>query len=530
MFSWRVLLAQYEVRLQEQVADRTTQFLISTFTLSDPTRAGRHDFSAREVLDHGRERVDEDLAGQPRVRARLLEALGNAYRGINEGSAGAPLLEDAAQLNLDPAVNDPLAAARSLRAKAVGILAVKGSSDEAESAAQRAFNLVRDHAPNDNLLLADGYSTLALALNAAGKETRAMNASRQALALRERAHANPLVMAQSLYNLCAVTSGSGGHIEARSYCERALALYVDAGAKRSNEYRTTLRQLEATLYYSGDYSKGLAISRERIALTRELFGEASTALAMDRVAFSETLAEQGLFDEAAASLAAGTPVILRRNGAHSTQYALTMFNTGWLKYLRGEFDAAVPLLREALTIYDAAVNGRDNDRLQVLRVTLATAMVESGRADVEARSLLETVIASQGAAGADSASLAYARLPLARWHAEHGDYAQAETLLDQVQAVGNRVESELHARANGTRAAIMRARGDSAGALQLDKLAYEMTRRVRGAENPRTARYALTYARALLDAGDRVKAQALEREFQRRLEAAYPPESAFRRL
>ena len=76
------------------------------------------------------------------MRARLLEALGDAYRGINEGEAGAPLLEAAARLNLDPAVNDPLAAARALRSKALGILAVRGSTDEAEDAAQRAFELL----------------------------------------------------------------------------------------------------------------------------------------------------------------------------------------------------------------------------------------------------------------------------------------------------------------------------------------------------------------------------------------------------
>lgn len=77
-FTWRTVLAEREARLQAQVAERTTGFLISAFALSDPARAGRHDFSAREVLDRGRERVDVELAGQPRVRARLLEALGNA--------------------------------------------------------------------------------------------------------------------------------------------------------------------------------------------------------------------------------------------------------------------------------------------------------------------------------------------------------------------------------------------------------------------------------------------------------------------
>ncbi|MEO7916509.1 MAG: protein kinase [Dokdonella sp.] len=527
-FTWRSVLADYEVRLQEQVADRTTEFLISTFSLSDPTRAGRNDFSAREVLDHGRARVQEELASQPRVRARLLEALGKAYAGINEGSAGAPLLEEAAQLNLDPDVNDPLAAARCLRSKAASILGVNGSSADAEDAAHRAFALVREHAAGKDLVLADAYATLALAFDAAGKEMQALSASRQALALREAGNAGPLVMAESLLNLCSVSSGSGQHAEAQAYCERSLSLYDVAGATRTNEYRTTLRQFESTLYYGGNYAEGLAITRQRIALTRELFGVDSAALAMDQVSFTERLAEQGLFDQAAASLAAGMPVILQKNGAHSTQYALAKFNAGWLKYLMGQFDAAVPLLRDALGIYDDAVNSRDNGRIQVLQVTLATALIDAGHADGEARSLLETVIFDREAEGPDAIGLPYARLPLASWHVSNGQYVKAETLLDQVEAFGSRIESELHARASATRASIRRAQGDHAAALRLDKSAYEMTLSVRGPQNPRTARYALAYARALRAIGDSAKARALETEYRVKLENAYPPDSAFR--
>jgi serine/threonine-protein kinase len=529
-FTWRTVLAEREARLQAQVADRTTQFLISAFTLSDPTRAGRHDFSAREVLDRGRERVDEELAGQPRVRARLLEALGNAYRGINEGTAGAPLLEAAAQLNLDPAVDDPLAAARSLRSKAIGILAVRGSTDDAEQAAQRAFDLVTEHAAGDSLLLADAHATLAQALAAGGKQSRAAGAAQQALALREAGGARPLAIAQSLFDLCAITSDRGEYVQALRFCERALTLYAGAGARRSDDYRVTLKQFGVTLLYSGDSDRGLAVLRERIALTRELFGEDSTALAMDLVFFSEKLAEHGLFDEAAAALAAGTPVILRRNGAQSTQYALAVFNAGWLRYALGEFDAAAALLRQALEIHEDAVDGRDNDRLQVFRVALAMALIESGHADAEARTLLDSVIAARSSAYADSLDLTYARLPLAHWLADHGDHVQAAALLDQVDAVGNRVEAELHARAAAIRAAILRARGDFAGALQRERSAYELTRRDRGARHPRTARYALAYARALHASGDTGQAQALEREFRARLESAYPADSAFRRL
>lgn len=528
-FTWRTLLAEREARLQAQVAERTTDFLVSTFALSDPTSAARNDFSARDVLDQGRERIERELVDQPRVRARLLEALGNAYRGINEGTAGAPLLDEAARLNLDPAVADPLAAARSLRAKALGILRTRGSSEQAEQAAQRALELTRAHA-GDAQQLADSYGVLAQALDAAGKIPQATAAAREALALRESAAAPATAIAQSLLDLCAVTSDGGEHRPALPYCERALAQYAEAGAARSNDYRLALRTYETALSYSGDYDKALAVNRERIALTRELFGEDSAVLALDRVVFAETLAERGLFDEAAASLTAGTPTILRRNGAYSTQYALAVFNAGWLKYLLGEFDAAVPLLRKALETYETAVGGRDNDRLPVFRVDLAMALIESGRADAEARALLDAVIAARSAAHADTIELAYARLPLASWHAAHRQYAEAETLLDQVDAVGNRIEPEMHARVAALRAAIRRARGDRTAALDFQRRAYELTLADVGARHPRTARYAMAYAAALREAGDDALTQVLEQGFRARLEETYPAESAFRRL
>lgn len=527
-FTWRTVLAEREARLQAEVADRTTEFLISTFSLSDPSQAGRQDFSAREVLDRGRERVDHELAAQPRVHARLLEALGNAYRGINEGDSGLSLLEAAAQLNLRPEVDDPVAAARSLLSKASGILAMNGSSDEAENAARRAFDLVRQHS-KDDLLLAEAYGILAQTLNIAGKEDQAIRAAEQALALREGAGADPFSIAQSLYELSVVTGGVGQHAQAQVYCERALAMYAELGATRTNEYRMALRQLENTLVYSGQYDRGLAVARDRLGLTATLFGEDSTVLALERLSFTDRLAEHGLFEEANAMLALGMPVIVRLNGENSLQYVRARFHAGWLGVLRGEFELAIPQLREALARHEALSDQRDQGLRLVLRTTLATALIESGSATAEARELLENVISERSSAEAPEIALAYARLPLAQWHVSHGEYPPAEVLLDQVDAVGAGVELELHARAAATRAAILQARGDRQGALRLAQDAYQILLRDRGEENPRTARYALAYARALRATDALDEAEALEREYRPRLERLYPLTSAYRR-
>lgn len=529
-FTWRNVLSEREARLQAEVAERTTEFLMSAFSLSDPTRAERNDFTAREVLDRGRDRVDEELVGQPRVRARLLEALGNAYRGINEGSAGTTLLETAAQLYLTPAVNDPIAAARSLRAEALGLHALSGSTEDAERAAQRALDLLVRHAGGDDLLLADGYGTLALMLNYNGKEHQALGAARKALALRETGRADTLSLARSHADLCSVIAGTGEYAQALPDCKRAQALHVKAGATHTNDYRMLLRELQSVLGNHGDHEGSLRVGRERMALTRELFGEGSSVLAVARVGFAGTLAGSGLYEEAAALFAEEIPNVLRHNGAGSTQYARALFSAGLFEYERGEFDRAEPLLRQALAIHVTATGENDQNSVQVARVVLATTRIASGRADAEARTLLESVMAIRAATDFPEAPLAFARLPLAQWHVMHGEYAKAEVLLDQVEAVGNRVGLELHARAAATRALILRARGDAQGALRLEASAYDITLRDRGRAHPRAAHYALAYARALRAAGKAADAGALEREYRPRLEAAFPSTSAYRRL
>lgn len=526
-FTWRTVLAEREARLQADVADRVTEFLISTFSLADPTQGGRLDFSAREVLDRGRERVDQELAAQPRVRARMLEALGNAYRGINEGNAGAELLEAAAELNLDPAINQPLAAARSLRAKAAGILASNGSTHAAEDAAQRAFDLVQIHAQDDPLALADAYGALASALNGVTSDGKAVAAAREALRLREVGKAGPLVIADSLVDLCRVVAGAGDPVGALVHCERAVALYADAGAVRSNGYRLALREKELALFYSGQNKAHLKVARERIALTSELFGEDSSVLASERVSMTMSLAEQGLFAEAAGMLELGMPLVLKRNGADSTQYAKALFCQGWLHYLQGQFDQALPPMRQALATHAAQVDGRDHYMLHLLRTTLAQVLIESGQATTEARDLLESVIAERSQAGTMENGLAYARLPLAQWHAAHGDAASARVLLDQVSAVGAGVEKELHARVAATRSALFAAEGNLAGAAIEAKAAWTIMQADRGDEHPRTVRYALDYARAARAAGTTGEAQTIEREYQPKLAHVYPSGSAY---
>ena len=528
-FTWRTLLAERDARVEAEVAGRTTDFLVSAFALADPTASGRHDFSARAVLDRGRERIATELADQPRVRARLLEALGNAYRGINEGEAGASLLDEAARLQLEPAVGEPLAAARSLRAQALATVESNGSSADAERAARAALELVRTHAPDEESLHADAWSALARALMRGAKTREADAAAREALALRERIGAPPQAIVESLLDLCAIGADSGRAREALSYCERALASLEAAGETRTLAYRRALDIHESALSYAGEYARALEAARRRLELTRVLFGEDSSPLAREQLQLARMLAEHGRFAEAEALIARATPAVLARDGARSTQYAHALFSDGRLHYLRGEFDAAVPLLRQALAVLESVVGDSDNSRLPVMRVDLANALIDSGQVDAEPRALLDAVVAARSAAQDDSEELAYAWLPLARWLAGNHRDAEALDLLRKVDAVGTRIEPEMHARVASTRASILRS-GDPEAALAEHRRAFELTRADVGDAHPRTARLALAYARALRAAGQVEPAAAIERDAAGIVERAYPASSAYRAL
>ena len=480
------------------------------------------------MLDRGLQRVDAELTDLPQVRAKLLEALGNAYRGINEGSAGAALLEAAAQLHLDPAVDEPLSAARSLQAKAASILASNGSTLEGEDAAQRAFELVQAHAEGDLLLMAEAHSALAYALDSVGKENAARRAAQTALQLREAAGADAALIARSQVDLCYVASGSGDHAAALVHCERALALYTRNGSAPTNAYRLALRQIERTLVYSGQYARGLDVARERIALTEGLFGADSSVLASERMVMTDRLAEAGLFGEAQQMIELGMPVVLKLNGAHSSQYAKALFYAGWLDALQGRHTQALPPMRQALQIQENLVDGSDRGMLQVLRTTLAQVLIESGQANAEARALLDAVIAERSKGDANPISLAYARLPLAQWHTARGEGAAARLLLDQVEAVGAAVEQEVHARAAATRATILMAEGNPADAALQATAAFEMMLADRGPTNPRTIRYAVASARILAASGDHTAARALNAEYLPKLAQVFPADSAYR--
>ena len=71
-------------RLEAARADRVKEFLVDMLHQADPNITLGKEFSVRELLDRGTQRVDSMLGDEPAVQAELYEVLGNTYAHLGK--------------------------------------------------------------------------------------------------------------------------------------------------------------------------------------------------------------------------------------------------------------------------------------------------------------------------------------------------------------------------------------------------------------------------------------------------------------
>ena len=102
---------QREANQQREAAEEVAAFLGGMFQEADPiARTGRAfgaqrrnvgELTALEVVQRGRQKLKTSLLDKPKLRAELLDRLGNVFLSLNRMEEAAPLLEEALDLRLE---------------------------------------------------------------------------------------------------------------------------------------------------------------------------------------------------------------------------------------------------------------------------------------------------------------------------------------------------------------------------------------------------------------------------------------------
>lgn len=445
-FTWRTLLAEREANTQAAISARVAEFLVSVFAASDANANHdlTHELTARAVLDSGAERIDSELADQPRIRARLLEAVGSAYRHMNDNVKGVAMLREAADIYLDPAIDQPLDAARCLEAMANAMANGQFPASDAEAAARKSLMLAERLTSVGSQEIANAWMVLSLALNRGGNLAAAEDAARKTYAMNEPLQANPENRFDpAIGNLCIILTRRGKWAEAAQFCERSTA------DRRKGDFplilAMSLSRLAQLRAAQGDFSQAFVLAGEGLKITRELKGESSQ--------FGTVfLMRQGvILDDAGSHVEAG--VVFERaladaealDGPSSGEALEAGFQLARHQARSGDYQQSIEKLRELLPEFPQRY-GSDDPRSLVAMTVLAQTLLDSGVADAEVRRLLNDAIAGWNTKDdPDAVAPSYAKLALAQWHIMNDKPLQATSLLDHLEAANSRADLQVKA-------------------------------------------------------------------------------------
>jgi tetratricopeptide (TPR) repeat protein len=425
-------------QLEDSLAKRTTKFMVDLFDNADPDKSRGESITVRQMLDQGAKAIqsEPDLGRQPRMRAELLTAMGQAYSG----------------LGLYPPAEDLLARARS---------------DE-ESGSVPAESRIRTLlASGTTLYLAGDNDTAAKYLE------EAVSAARQSLA------ASDPMRSAALMRFADVLTAQGKYAEAIRLCTESLAAdrARPASPEASAILANTLEALGNAYFFSGDLTEAEAPFRQALQLREQVFGmdHGRTGESMNNL--GALFYQSGRFDEAVAEYQRALPIFKKVYGPEHPEVATLINNIGRSALMAGRMDEAERLLRQSLTMTEK-FEGEFHEDLVAPLNSLAMIDAYRGRTD-QARAEIDR--AEKIARLPDHGELLdQVLLNKADLDITHGARDQAAALLNESKDLLQQGHADAKANAwryaiwNTVNAELLAVNGDSASAMKLLASAEEI--------------------------------------------------------
>jgi len=186
--------ARQDAEKEAEKARKVAAVMVGMFEASDPLGLNGYSFftpqhsgeklTARQVLDHGAQRVVQDFKDQPVIQATLMDTLGNVYRSLGHFKEANTLLRGALELRRRQGMDD-LEVASSLHN--LGWLHhEQGDFEAAQRLYREGLALRIKHLHPDHLLVATSKFNLAWLLAQWSEQKEAQALFAEVLAIREK--------------------------------------------------------------------------------------------------------------------------------------------------------------------------------------------------------------------------------------------------------------------------------------------------------------------------------------------------------
>jgi len=259
--------AEKEARNAELVVD----FLADVFRGRDPDQAPSDTVTARELVEWGVERVDQEFDGQPEIQADLLLVLGSAWGNLGLVDDGLPLMGRALDIRKHIFGEQSEEVAEALLEMAA---LLRGSQRPGEGLqyAEEALSLRRELHPPGDVRLADALTATGWALVGHDRPDSALVFFQDALRIRQQHPEDILNLETTRLALAFGLRNAGRLDEAEQIYEEAIPRFRDLPEAQPVEVATYLNNLGYLRRRRGDFAGAEELYREALAILNEQYG------------------------------------------------------------------------------------------------------------------------------------------------------------------------------------------------------------------------------------------------------------------
>jgi non-specific serine/threonine protein kinase/serine/threonine-protein kinase len=336
---------------QEAVtASQVSDFLTGLFYVSDPSQALGNTITAREILDRGTERIQNELDDQPLIKARLMDTMGQVYRNLGLFDQASALMQQALDVRRQNLGGDHLVISNSLNSLA-SLYYSTGRLDESEKLFREALEIRLRVQGEDHLEVSTCLNNLAMTVKALGRYDEAEPMYRRALEIRRQHHGSEhLQIANSLNNLGMFLYRKGELPEAEELFREALAMNRKLLGDVHPEVSANLNNLGLVLRDSKKYPEAEEMFRQVISMERKFYGDEHPAIARGLINLAALLERAGNLDEAEQIYREGMEIRSQICSENHWETATAKNLLGGCLTKSGDFSQAEKLLLESFEI------------------------------------------------------------------------------------------------------------------------------------------------------------------------------------
>ncbi|HMB68015.1 MAG TPA: tetratricopeptide repeat protein [bacterium] len=292
-------------RLEAEKAQSVADFLTGLFEVADPSESLGETITARELLQRGAEKIEDELQDQPEVRAQLMDVVGTVYHNL-------------------------------------GLFA------DADSLLDRALEIRRGLLHDDDDDLVSSLQHLAQIRRTLGDYDSALELQRRALDMALRLHGPQHESVADAYsNLGWIQAESGRAAEAEENIRKSLALWTRLRGEEDRDTASVLSQLALNLNEQARREEAEPLFRRAVELQRRLLGD-HPDLSVTLYNFSELLRQWERLDEAEAVLREALEIDRRLYGADHPDVAYDLVSLARIEKVRHHYAEAESLFRQVL--------------------------------------------------------------------------------------------------------------------------------------------------------------------------------------